>query len=101
MTDSHDAAERIAKLSPEKRALLFQQLKERQASRQSMFPASIPRQGRETAIFPLSFAQQRLWFLDQYEQSSPIYNMSEFLRIQGALNVQTLQHALDALVARH
>jgi hypothetical protein len=50
---------------------------------------------------PLSFAQQRLWFLDQLEPNSPLYNISKALRLSGPLNVEALQKALDAIVSRH
>ncbi|HEU5378165.1 MAG TPA: amino acid adenylation domain-containing protein [Ktedonobacteraceae bacterium] len=101
MTDSQNAAERIARLPPEKRALLFQQLAERKASKPRASLATIPRQERTTNAFPLSFAQQRLWFLDQYEQQSSLYNMAELFHIHGTLHVQLFQQALDALVTRH
>nr|WP_306464213.1 non-ribosomal peptide synthetase [Corallococcus exiguus] len=56
-------------------------------------------QGDELA--PLSFAQQRLWFIDQLEPGSPLYNMPFALRLSGALDVPALKQAFDALVQRH
>ncbi|WP_244221665.1 non-ribosomal peptide synthetase [Corallococcus exercitus] len=53
------------------------------------------------ALAPLSFAQQRLWFIDQLEPGSPLYNMPFALRLTGALDVSALQRAFDALVQRH
>jgi amino acid adenylation domain-containing protein len=50
---------------------------------------------------PLSFAQERLWFLDQYEPDSPLYNVALALRMRGSLDVEALQLALNAIVARH
>src|SRR5439155_15299720 len=52
-------------------------------------------------MLPLSFAQQRLWFLDQLEPGSSLYNIPRAIRIQGALNAAALQQTLDAIVARH
>ncbi|WP_045761592.1 non-ribosomal peptide synthetase, partial [Xanthomonas albilineans] len=49
----------------------------------------------------LSFAQQRLWFLSQFEGVSQAYHISGGLRLRGALDTQALQHALDRIVARH
>ncbi len=49
----------------------------------------------------LSFAQQRLWFIDRLEQASPQYNVPVALELVGELDVAALQRALDALVARH
>ncbi|MFY1829601.1 amino acid adenylation domain-containing protein, partial [Myxococcus fulvus] len=50
---------------------------------------------------PLSFAQQRLWFLDQFEPNSAFYNIPTSFRIRAPLNVAALQGSLDALVLRH
>ncbi|MEW6735925.1 MAG: amino acid adenylation domain-containing protein, partial [Acidobacteriota bacterium] len=50
---------------------------------------------------PLSFAQQRLWFLDQLVPNSPFYNIHMALRLSGSLNVVALQRALDEIVRRH
>src|SRR5215467_3976916 len=50
---------------------------------------------------PLSFAQQRLWFLDQLEGKSATYNMYAALRLLGDLNVAALARSLTALVQRH
>ncbi|TCO54192.1 non-ribosomal peptide synthase/polyketide synthase [Actinocrispum wychmicini] len=50
---------------------------------------------------PLSFAQQRLWFLDQFEPDSSVYLSPFALRLRGALDVDALADALAALVARH
>ncbi|NTX58746.1 condensation domain-containing protein, partial [Myxococcus sp. CA039A] len=49
----------------------------------------------------LSFAQQRLWFLDQYRPGSPLYNIPAALRLKGALDVQALERAFTELVRRH
>ena len=53
------------------------------------------------APLPLSFAQQRLWFLDQLQPGSSAYAIHGGLRLRGPLHLAALQAALDALVARH
>nr|WP_318297865.1 non-ribosomal peptide synthetase [Pseudomonas cichorii] len=50
---------------------------------------------------PLSFAQQRLWFLAQMEGGSTAYNMPAGLRLRGALDENALQQALERIIARH
>ena len=50
---------------------------------------------------PLSFAQQRLWFLDQLVPENPFYNMPAAVQLQGHLNLKALQQAFNAIVQRH
>jgi hypothetical protein len=52
-------------------------------------------------LLPLSFAQQRLWFLDQLEPGSPSYNMPLAVRLTGALRVEVLERTLSEIVRRH
>jgi amino acid adenylation domain-containing protein len=54
-----------------------------------------------TNVHPLSFAQARLWFLDQLEKGNPAYNITFALRLQGALDVTLLEQSLNELVRRH
>src|SRR5204863_1067631 len=60
----------------------------------------IPTVSRDRDL-PLSFAQQRLWFLDQFEPDSAVYLSPTVLRLRGELDVTALAGALHALVARH
>ncbi|HEY3570033.1 MAG TPA: amino acid adenylation domain-containing protein [Thermoanaerobaculia bacterium] len=55
---------------------------------------------REEAL-PLSFAQERLWFLDQWEPGSPLYNMPAALELRGRLDRAALAAALGEIVRRH
>ncbi|HEX7242847.1 MAG TPA: amino acid adenylation domain-containing protein, partial [Longimicrobiaceae bacterium] len=50
---------------------------------------------------PLSFAQQRLWFIHQLDPGSSAYNMPASLRLRGALDVRALRRSLAELVRRH
>ena len=58
---------------------------------------SIPRDQE----LPLSFAQQRLWFLDQLEPDSPLYSVPAAIRVEGTLDVDALERSLHAVVQRH
>jgi amino acid adenylation domain-containing protein len=51
--------------------------------------------------FPVSFSQRRLWLLDQLDPGEPTYNMPYQMWLDGPLDAQALQRALDALVVRH
>ncbi|MGW2514730.1 amino acid adenylation domain-containing protein [Streptomyces scopuliridis] len=62
--------------------------------------ARIAPAGRDRAL-PLSFAQQRLWFLDEFESGNPAYNAGGVLRLTGPLDISALSAALSALVVRH
>ena len=50
---------------------------------------------------PISFSQQRLWFLNQLAPDNPVYNEPKAMRLKGCLNVDALQKALTEIVARH
>ncbi|MCE9671193.1 amino acid adenylation domain-containing protein [Myxococcus stipitatus] len=52
-------------------------------------------------VAELSFAQRRLWFMDQYLPGSPLYNLPVAQRLEGALDVPALERAFQALVRRH
>jgi amino acid adenylation domain-containing protein len=54
-----------------------------------------------TQPLPLSFSQQRLWFLDQIEPNSSSYNIPEAVQLTGALNISILQQAIETIVAQH
>jgi amino acid adenylation domain-containing protein/non-ribosomal peptide synthase protein (TIGR01720 family) len=98
--DLRDLSERIAELPLEKRALLFEQL-QKQKRAEAPIHAAIPRASRAPGLFRLSFAQQRLWFLTQYEPESPEYNIPQGFRIEGPLSPELLRRTLEAIVARH
>jgi amino acid adenylation domain-containing protein len=76
----------VATLSPERTALLMLRLKQRK---------------NEFNAFPLSFAQKRLWVIDQLDPQSAAYNIPMAVRFHGALDTGALQQALSEIVRRH
>ncbi|WP_240359953.1 condensation domain-containing protein, partial [Pyxidicoccus trucidator] len=93
-----DIKKKLAALTPEKRAQLAKQLQQK-ASRNSL-PA-LARRPEGTGPLPLSFAQQRLWFLDQLQPGTATYNMPSVLQLDGRLDVPSLERAFSELVRRH
>lgn len=63
-------------------------------------PTRIERISRSQEL-PLSFAQQRLWFLSQLEPNSSIYNIPAAVRLQGTLNLTALQQSFNEIISRH
>src|SRR6185369_10736112 len=91
-------AERIAGLSPKKQELLARLLQKEQldASRTVIGP-----QRRGLTRAPMSFAQQRLWVLDQLEPGRTIYNVPDTHYFKGRLDRDALERSLSELVRRH
>ena len=89
---------RIESLSSAKRSLLEKRL--RGESSDHLESESIHRRPDRHA-FPLSFAQERFWFLDQLEPGSPAYNRPFALRLFGPLNVTVLEQSLAEILRRH
>lgn len=84
-------------LSLKQRAMLELRLKQKRAKD---LPGSITRQ-REANALPLSFAQQRLWFIDQLEPGSTLYTIRAAVRLSGHLDVGALERTLTEIVRRH
>jgi amino acid adenylation domain-containing protein len=82
----NDLPQHLAELSPEKRTLFLQ---------------TLLAHGETFNAFPLSFAQQRLWFIDQWAPGTPAYHVPGALRLTGPLDAAALWRALQAVVQRH
>jgi amino acid adenylation domain-containing protein len=91
-----ELTKRVATLSPAKRALLDRRLVADKGLRQRPLPT---RTRRNTAR--ASFAQARLWFLQQLEPESAAYNVPRAIRILGNLNLKTLEQSLSEIINRH
>src|ERR1700743_406725 len=89
--------EQIAGLSPAKRELLAAKLGKQQTKDQKK-PEIVQRQA---GAAPLSFAQERLWFLNQMEPESRSYNIYQTYRLVGDLDAEVLRSSLQSVVQRH
>jgi amino acid adenylation domain-containing protein/FkbM family methyltransferase len=88
-----------------KQALLRQRVaaaqKRQHTARLAVLPeAAIGVVSREQAL-PMSFSQERLWFLEQLESTGAAYHMPVLLRLRGELDVAALRQAFGDLIARH
>jgi acyl carrier protein len=74
-----------------------------EAARRTTSPAAVPplRALARSGAMPMSFAQQRLWFLDQLEPGGWSYNIPGAVRLRGRLNVEALAWSLTEVVRRH
>jgi len=94
----NDIYKQLLSLPPEKRELFKLILKEKGID---IAELGIIPQDRKTNKFPLSFGQQRLWFLDQLEPGSPLYNNPAAVVLTGPLNVTALKQSLEEVTRRH
>src|ERR1041385_3498467 len=88
----------MLELSEKKRSLLASLLR-----KEGVTPIARQRIGRraKTEALPLSFAQQRLWFLDQWEPGTAFYNLPSAVRLRGQLDVTALARSFAEVVRRH
>jgi amino acid adenylation domain-containing protein len=90
-------AQRLASLSPDRRALL-----EREPTETSTHLRVAPsRRDRASALAPLSFSQERLWLQYQLDPTSPAYHCPFLVRLRGPLVFDALEAALNEVVRRH
>ena len=92
-----DHLERLKTLSPAKKALLAQLLRERKTAAPG---AGIPRRA-VTGPAPLSSSQRRMWLAQQMDPESPAANLPAALRLDGPLDARALAAALTEIVRRH
>src|SRR5215213_4691434 len=94
-----DIDKSIEELSPKKRELFELLLKESKSKKSASQSEHISRRPDQT-VYPLSFAQQRLWFIDLIEPGTPAYNMPFSWRFTGRLDLPALERALSEIERR-
>ncbi len=95
----NNVSTRLASLTPEERAALVMQLK-RKTQRAEKAVDNIPRL-ENTTDAPLSFAQQRLWFLHQLEPLNTAYHLPLYYDLDGPLDIAAFERSLNEIVRRH
>jgi amino acid adenylation domain-containing protein/non-ribosomal peptide synthase protein (TIGR01720 family) len=100
---SGELEKRLAALPPEKRRLLELRLRKEgiAPARPGGPPAIPPRDPSNPGPFPLTFGQQRLWFIDQLNPGTAVYNIPFAGRLRGRLHAGLLERALREVVRRH
>ncbi|MGY2378631.1 condensation domain-containing protein, partial [Pseudomonas sp. SDO524_S393] len=93
-----DLVSRFLRLPLEQRQQFYQRLQSRGMSFAQLPIASIRQDGQP---LPLSYAQERQWFLWQLDPDSAAYHVPGALRLRGRLDKAALQRSFDTLVARH
>ncbi|HEY9033964.1 MAG TPA: amino acid adenylation domain-containing protein [Pseudomonadales bacterium] len=95
---------KLNQLSPAQREALLKKLKQQKPeknSRQPLLDSPIAACDRTATDYPLSFAQQRLWFLEQLNPHSAIYNIAAAIELNGPLDSHILQQSFQRLIQRH
>lgn len=98
MSQQPNDPQQAKKLSSAQRALLERRLRG-QLDRVQQFDGIPVRE--QTGFLPLSYAQERLWFMHQLAPNSPAYNMYNVVRLQGVLDIVALRESFNTLVRRH
>jgi amino acid adenylation domain-containing protein len=96
-----DVSERVGALSPGERAALAMRLARAARAGKSGAEFAITRRRDAASPAPLSFAQQRLWFLSQMEADNTAYNLPVTYELLGPLDVPTLERSLNEIIRRH
>jgi amino acid adenylation domain-containing protein len=95
-----DSGKHILDFSDRRQVLLGALIREQGMRTPAKVHSSIPRRS-EDGPAPLSFSQERLWFLDQYQPGSAFYNVPVALSLAGPLDVPALHASLNEIVRRH
>lgn len=96
-----DISRRLEGLSEEQKSLLLLRLSHKKAGMSGVDKERQLRPMARGESIPLSFAQQRLWFIDQFSPQNAAYNVPGAVRLEGRLHKPALTHVLNQIVARH
>jgi amino acid adenylation domain-containing protein len=102
MSNHEELSNRIKALSPERKAL-FEKMRRNLPAQTAATPGltGAVNPANPGNNFPLSFAQERLWFLHRLAPDRADYNLHTVLRLKGPLNVAALEYSLNEIIKRH
>jgi amino acid adenylation domain-containing protein len=94
--------ERVNALSSDRRKLLEKMFREKKARKKSQHSPiqAIPRRA-DQGVFPMSFAQQRMWVIDQLQPGTPLYNEHGQLHFRGHVDLTLLEECMNQIIERH
>ena len=95
----NEATEFIKNLSPAQRELLLVRMN--RVHKEKNEQQRIKRRSKEETPLPLSFAQLRLWFLDQFNPGSASYNVPAAAHLDGAVDIQAFERTISEILRRH
>ena len=97
-----DLAQRLSKLSPEQRKLFELKLQQQNVD---ILTLPITKENRtndnEQQRFPLSFGQERLWFIHQLDPENTAYNIIKAIKLEGSLDKHALEQSIHEIIRRH
>jgi amino acid adenylation domain-containing protein len=99
--EAKDLKQQLRDLSPEQRDLLLRRLAKARSEKHAPSPQLTRHQRGDGIEVPLSFAQERLWFMDRLAPGDPAHTITGALRLEGTLSLPALSASLDGLVRRH
>lgn len=94
-------SEKIKNLSPEKKASLKKLIQKKALDKAKQEGNNIPRRSEEGGHYPLSSAQQRLWFLAQFSGSQDVFKIHSAVKLHISINADLLKKSVELIVDRH
>jgi amino acid adenylation domain-containing protein len=94
-----DISKRIEALSPQQRLLLLEKLKKKSDTQEDQPALPVTRNRNNT--HPLSFEQERLWFLEKLNPGTSIYNTSSPLVLKGKVDIKAFEKSVNEIIRRH
>ena len=69
--------------------------------KRALLTSLLRKKSQQSKTYPLSFAQERLWFIDRLVRDSALYNLTAAVRLTGQLNIPALELTINEICRRH